>query len=312
MTNRFPPLDGANPLAITPAFRRYVGGKQSHLPNFKKLLLPCQTYYEPFCGGAAVYCYMVSNNLAKNYVINDNNPDVVLIYQSLRDAPKEFIEEAQHYAHARDVLPINNPHQTFGKSTKRRSKFSRRSPADPEFDRRDFYYYLRDWKYPRIPSPALLYVLMQLGYDNIISNDNGEEFGYFASGCGTCIKAFSVDTDNLWRWHKALQHTTILNLDYSQIALPDDRRVLIYCDPIYRSADHYNQLTPTDQEFHQMLKHFGEYPCVFSNISDGKFFEQNRYGYQWLTFEANHHVSHRKVREIVLYKNLNYLNGLSG
>jgi len=294
---------------MKPIFRNYVGGKRGHIKHFKHLLAPCTTYVEPFCGAAAVYCYMQSNGLANKFILNDNNPDLILIYSEMKNNFNKFVKDVQYYANMWNCLPFES-YDAEKNNALRRSKHRRRTPESPEFDRKDCYYYLRDWEYVRRPLPAILYVLMQISFKGVIDNQNKEQFGYFATGCGMCSRTLVVDMDNLHLWHKALQSTTLLNLDYKSVPIPDNGDTLIYCDPIYRNASHYNQDTPTDACLYQMLEHFQQYPCIYSNTSDGLFFENNPYGYKYLTFSTNHHMAHVKATEIVLYKNLSMLKGL--
>jgi DNA adenine methylase len=67
---------------------KWVGGKQNNLPYIRERL-PVQfnTYYEPFCGGAAV---LLDLNPTKA-VVNDINPELINTYLVIRDQVEDLI-----------------------------------------------------------------------------------------------------------------------------------------------------------------------------------------------------------------------------
>ena len=238
---------------LYPVIGNYIGGKTRHINHFEDLLRECETFGEPFCGGAAVFCFMYNHRRARRFILNDINPDLMSIYSSISTEVKQFTRILKPHLENWQTLPINNDiYDRHGKKM-RRSQYRRRQPNDPEFDRRDYYYYVRDCEYMLRPFPATLLFLMQVAHNGSISNKRGELFGEFQSGCGDCTKNYIFDEENIYGWHEALQVTTLMNGDYTSIDLSQLRQALIYADPIYRNAFHYNQPTPTDQQLMEIL-----------------------------------------------------------
>lgn len=91
---------------------KWVGGKTQLLPQIKERL-PARfnTYFEPFLGGAAV---LLDLNLT-TAVVNDINPELINMYQQVRDRVEEVIQF---------LVVLDNDHESW---------------ADPK----EYYYWIR-------------------------------------------------------------------------------------------------------------------------------------------------------------------------
>lgn len=68
---------------------KWVGGKRQLLPEILKIIPKSYNrYFEPFVGGGALLFKLAP----KNPVINDQNSDLINIYQSIKNNPEELIK----------------------------------------------------------------------------------------------------------------------------------------------------------------------------------------------------------------------------
>lgn len=75
-------------------FTKWVGGKRQLLPELLELL-PSSFggYYEPFIGGGALFFELAPEKA----VINDNNKELVLAYQVIKDDVESLIDELKKH-----------------------------------------------------------------------------------------------------------------------------------------------------------------------------------------------------------------------
>lgn len=75
-------------------FVKWAGGKRKLVPFIKAHLpLPAKRLVEPFAGGAAVSLALADR--VESIWLNDVNVDLINIYESLRDDPEKYIEDAR-------------------------------------------------------------------------------------------------------------------------------------------------------------------------------------------------------------------------
>jgi DNA adenine methylase len=85
---------------------KWAGGKSQLLPEILARLPPqIDTYFEPFVGGAAVFFALASQARFRRAVLSDKNPDLIEVYQSLKDEPKKVIARLRRYraAHSEEA-----------------------------------------------------------------------------------------------------------------------------------------------------------------------------------------------------------------
>ena len=73
---------------------RYAGGKH-RLISFISKNMPSNfnNYFEPFCGGLAIYCSLVNTYWTdKSYWISDINPHLIRVYQYIKTHPNEMFD----------------------------------------------------------------------------------------------------------------------------------------------------------------------------------------------------------------------------
>ncbi|CUS47922.1 MAG: DNA adenine methylase Dam [Idiomarinaceae bacterium HL-53] len=73
------------------AFLKWAGGKYALVGDIKRVLPAGEKLIEPFVGAASVFL----NTDYERYLLNDINPDLIGLYQTLKLKPKTFIEDAK-------------------------------------------------------------------------------------------------------------------------------------------------------------------------------------------------------------------------
>jgi|SRR5690554_967845 len=73
------------------AFLKWAGGKYTLVEAISRVLPPGEKLIEPFVGAGSVFL----NTDYPKYLLNDINPDLIHLYQTLKRRPKSFIEDAR-------------------------------------------------------------------------------------------------------------------------------------------------------------------------------------------------------------------------
>jgi DNA adenine methylase len=81
-------------------FLKWAGGKARLLEQYRLFIPPFKTYYEPFLGGGALFFYLQPSYA----VLSDINPELVNVYQCIRNHVDAVITQLEHHAqqHCRD------------------------------------------------------------------------------------------------------------------------------------------------------------------------------------------------------------------
>jgi DNA adenine methylase len=81
-------------------FLKWAGGKGRLLEQYRPFFPTFKTYYEPFLGGGALFFYLQPSRA----VLSDINPELVNVYQCIRDRVDAVITLLEHHAqqHCRD------------------------------------------------------------------------------------------------------------------------------------------------------------------------------------------------------------------
>jgi len=77
----------------TRPFLKWAGNKYRIIDRVKKALPEGKCLIEPFAGSAAVFL----NTDYERYIINDNNPDLINLYNLLKNEGMTFIKKCRHY-----------------------------------------------------------------------------------------------------------------------------------------------------------------------------------------------------------------------
>ncbi len=230
----------------------YAGGKGRLLKHFSNYLQRTDVYVEPFFGGGSVFCYAKNYNLARRYIVNDINPELIKIYRDIQDYAEDIIVEVKDIE--REYVKLS--------SNDRKYKFWEESDL-----------------YRRNPSSGRLLFLLNTSFGCMWMRDRTT--GIFDPSSGhnrrQCEGPSLISEFKLRLWHKALQDTEIVCGSYKKLAIPNDS--LVFCDPPYLGAPdlYYSNFDNADQfEFFNWCNMLGQrasITVVHTNNTDGKFFE---------------------------------------
>ncbi len=93
------------PIQNTRPFLKWAGNKYRIIDHVRKALPKGKRLIEPFAGSAAVFL----NTDYEQYIINDNNPDLINLYNILKKDGAEFIKKCRYYFSPR----YNNEEQYY-------------------------------------------------------------------------------------------------------------------------------------------------------------------------------------------------------
>ncbi|MEF1213956.1 Dam family site-specific DNA-(adenine-N6)-methyltransferase, partial [Vibrio alginolyticus] len=75
------------------AFLKWAGGKYGLVEDIQRHLPPARKLVEPFVGAGSVFL----NTDYDHYLLADINPDLINLYNLLKERPEEYISEAKRW-----------------------------------------------------------------------------------------------------------------------------------------------------------------------------------------------------------------------
>jgi DNA adenine methylase len=243
----------------------WAGGKTRMIKFYdQSKIMPdvVDTYVEPFFGGGAMYLEVMERYKPSTSVINDVNPSIVNIYQSIKTDVHNFI------IHLDDLC-------------------SRYLLLNKE-DRKKFYYetrnlhayYYQSWS--KTQEAATLYFLMKTGFNGIwqCNQNTNNRFGTPSGLLNQKVQVY--DQDTVKYWNNILQSTVILNHDWRTVLTqyPNVINSFYFLDPPYRgSFTNYSQIF-TDQDQSDLVTFARSIPTdsrvLLCNDDTGDNFFQNQ------------------------------------
>ncbi|HOP75427.1 MAG TPA: Dam family site-specific DNA-(adenine-N6)-methyltransferase [Bacillota bacterium] len=188
-------------------FLKWAGGKYRLTKRINEKLPPGNRLLEPFAGSCAVSL----NADYPDYWLNDINPDLINLYQTLQQHGWPFIEVCRQY-----FIPANN---TPEKYYELRDRFNRET--DP------------------VIKAALFLYLNRHGY-NGLSRYNQK--GHFNVPFGRFKKPYFPETE-LHYFYKKFRHAQFTAVDFEEIILSAQPGDVIYCDPPYAPINQTSNFT---------------------------------------------------------------------
>ena len=251
--------------------------------DLKKKMHP-ENYVEPFFGGGAMFIYIMKTYKPKGVYINDINPDIMSIYECIRDYYDEFLKRVEELE-------------------KKYLLCSFEEGARNE-DRRDFYFKTREayaFDYKKWSKPyesATLYFLMKTGFNGIfqINKNTNNRYG---TPCGLLNQTKQVfDREVVKWWHESLQNVNITSGDWKENT-PDVLNAFYFFDPPYRDsfADYGNSFG--DDQLIELIDFADSKDKSFvcnRDSSDG-WFENHKKSMKMKTFDITYTAGRRKKIE---------------
>ena len=78
------------------AFLKWAGGKYSLVEDIERHLPPARKLVEPFVGAGSVFL----NTDFEHYLLADINPDLINLYNTLKEKPETYINDVKNLFHA--------------------------------------------------------------------------------------------------------------------------------------------------------------------------------------------------------------------
>ncbi len=182
-------------------FLKWAGGKRWLFTNdFVANIPPFRRYFEPFLGGGAAFLAIAP----RNALLSDINPELIELYRSMKDHPKELFDTLKEYS---------NTHS------------------------KEHYYFVRE-NIPNTPierAARTLYLNRTCWNGLYRLNKNG----IFNVPIGTKTQII-LETDNFLAYSEILQKSDILCQDFEITISAAERGDLVFLDPPYTVKHNMN------------------------------------------------------------------------
>ena len=265
----------------------WAGGKNKMLKHYLPLMPDdINGYCEPFFGGGAMFIHVMQNYEPKNVVINDINPDIVRIYDCIKNNYDEFIRRLNFLES--EYIPKSGPTEdSEGKLQRRCERWHYFMDV-----REEHAYDHKKWSKPE--EAATLYFLMKVGFNGIFQINKNTNKRYGTPPGLMNQKNVVYDRDVVEWWHQALQNVDILSGNWDKACYLDD--AFYFFDPPYRDsfADYGNAFS--DDELLKLIKFSDNQKQVFlANRDEGDgWFEKNKLSLDMTTFPITYTAGRRK------------------
>lgn len=212
----FKPLPNHTKSIIAKPFLKWAGGKTQLIPAIESYLpeniktLQDLTYVEPFIGSGAVFFWFIQNFAVKQAVINDVNEDLINVYRTIKNWPKELIVLLENIQKQYYNLISEEAKKTY--FLKQRTLFNSKSETE-------------------IVSAALFIFLNRTCFNGLYRVNKKNEFNV---PFGKYVKPKICDANNILAISELLQRVTILNGDYENTLNFAGENSFFYFDPPYK------------------------------------------------------------------------------
>ena len=180
---------------------KWAGGKRQILNYLLANSPPSfDTYYEPFVGGGALLIALYSLGRIKRAIISDINPDIINLYNIIKNAPYELIEELENIKYKNKVADYYEARNEFNLMV-----FS-------------------------IRRAALLIYLNRHGYNGLYRVNSS---GKFNVPFGSYSNPMLPQTRQILRLNEILRNCEILDVDFEKAVSSANKGDFVYFDPPY-------------------------------------------------------------------------------
>lgn len=191
---------------------KWIGGKSQLIVKLRSMLpTKFNTYYEPFVGGAALFC----NLCPKSAVINDINPRLINVYTAVKSDTNNLIKV---------LIDLQNQFNSCS------------TDADREF----LYYAIREQfnSEPFSTEQAAHFIFLNKLCFNGLYRENKN--GHFNASFNKTKSINLYDSKNLIKFAELLQTTTIMNTDFEKTCETATTGDFVFFDsPYYGTFDKY-------------------------------------------------------------------------
>ena len=256
---------------------KWAGGKNQLLPEIRKNYVPLleegkiDVFIEPFVGGGAVF-FDIANRFSfgKAYLI-DTNHELIILYQSLKFAPKKIIEK---------LTSLENSYLSFNEDGRKQMFYEIRGMYNDALS--DTLQKIKSSQI--VPERAALTIFLNRTCFNGLFRVNRK--GFFNVPQGRYKNPKILFPDKIMKTSALLQQANILLGDFSSAKEYISGKTFIYYDPPYRPISQTSHFTAyskdsfsdDDQkklaEFYKSMSRKGVYQLLSnSDTGQDKFFD---------------------------------------
>jgi DNA adenine methylase len=258
----------------------WAGGKNIMLKHYIPILpspleMSIKSYVEPFFGGGAMFIHIMKHHQPKEVYINDINPDIVSIYECIKNNYNEFLKR---------VIDLETQYLPMNMEDRRKFFFK---------IRHDHAYEYENWSKPY--ESATLYFLMKTAFNGIfqINQNTNNRYG---TPCGLLNQKDKVfDRDVVKWWNNVLQKVNISSGDW-KTNTPDIQDAFYFFDPPYRDsfADYGNSFG--DEQLKELIKFADgkDKSFVCNRDSSDGWFDKEKKSMNIRTFDITYTAGRRK------------------
>jgi|TARA_B110000211_G_C13967542_1_gene503446 DNA adenine methylase len=258
----------------------WAGGKNKMLKHYIPILpspleMSIKSYVEPFFGGGAMFIHIMKHHQPKEVYINDINPDIVSIYECIKNNYNEFLKR---------VIDLETQYLPMNMEDRRKFFFK---------IRHDHAYEYENWSKPY--ESATLYFLMKTAFNGIfqINQNTNNRYG---TPCGLLNQKDKVfDRDVVKWWNNVLQKVNISSGDW-KTNTPDIQDAFYFFDPPYRDsfADYGNSFG--DEQLKELIKFADgkDKSFVCNRDSSDGWFDKEKKSMNIRTFDITYTAGRRK------------------
>ena len=258
----------------------WAGGKNKMLKHYIPILpspleMSIKSYVEPFFGGGAMFIHIMKHHQPKEVYINDINPDIVSIYECIKNNYNEFLKR---------VIDLETQYLPMNMEDRRNLFFK---------IRHDHAYEYENWSKPY--ESATLYFLMKTAFNGIfqINQNTNNRYG---TPCGLLNQKDKVfDRDVVKWWNNVLQKVNISSGDW-KTNTPDIQDAFYFFDPPYRDsfADYGNSFG--DEQLKELIKFADgkDKSFVCNRDSSDGWFDKEKKSMNIRTFDITYTAGRRK------------------
>lgn len=202
-------------------FLKWAGGKGQLLPQIKHSLPPefsitgkIEKYFEPFAGGGALFFWLSQKYEIKEAYLYDINPEIVLVYKTIKSRVQPFIAE---------LKSLEKEYFALKKSARERFYYQKRTEYNQFIQK----------KLPNHPvrRAALVIFLNRVCFNGLFRVNSK---GLFNVPFGRYENPKICDEKNLTAVSKLLKNTKIECRDFSACLKHAGEGSFVYFDPPYR------------------------------------------------------------------------------
>ena len=207
-------------------FLKWAGGKtqlinqiEERLPEDIKSNRKIGNYFEPFIGGGALFFYLSSNYNVKKSYISDINPELIVVYKTIKNNPELLIKYLTDLKE--EFIPLSH-------EERKKIYLNIREEFNNNIEDFDYSHYCTKDYVERSTS----FILMNKTCFNGLYRVNKK--GQFNVPFGRYKNPAIFDKDNILSCSKALKNTTIVEGSFIDSEKLIDSSSFVYLDPPYR------------------------------------------------------------------------------